>query len=130
MSGIQTLLCIYCRLKSTKYKKDIVTKEKKPLCSRMMFALTISHMLGVEPVQEGIRFSPLTTDHHILPGLVPEVIAKGSGVALPLPCSLHFKTLPIQQDEPPCKRNGHRRNTVSHKSLSYNYMTKTYMRMC
>ena len=99
----------------------------------MMFAhvaLTISHMLGVEPVQEGIWFSPLTADHHTLPGLIPEVITKGSGVALPLPCSLHFKVLPIQQDEPPCKRNSHRCNTLSHKSLSYSYMTNTYMRTC
>ena len=99
-------------------------------CSRVMsahVALTISHMLGVEPMQEGIRFSPLTADHHILPGLIPEVIAKGSGVVLPLPRSLHFKALPIQQNEPPCKGNGHRCNIVLQKSLNYSYMANTYM---
>ena len=90
-------------------------------------ALTISHVLGVEPMQEGIRFSPLTADHHILPGLVPEVIAKGSGVGLPLPRSLHFKALPIQQNEPPFKGNGHRCNIVLQKSLHYSYMANKYM---
>lgn len=95
------------------------------MCAHL--ALTISHVLGVEPVQEGIRFSPLTADHHILPGLVPEVIAKGSGVVLPLPRSLHFKALPIQQNEPPCKGNGHRCNIVLQKSLNYSYMANTYM---
>ena len=50
-------------------------------------------------MEEGVGLSPLTADHHILPGLVPEVVAEGRGVSFLLPRPLDLKALPIQQDE-------------------------------
>ena len=50
-------------------------------------------------MEEGVGLSPLTADRHILPGLVPEVIAEGRGVSFLLPLPLDLKVLPIQQDE-------------------------------
>ena len=75
--------------------------------ARRTYILTISHVLRVEPVEEGVGLSPLTADHHVLPGLVPEVVAKGGGVTFLLPRPLDLKGLPIQQDESTYRKRSH-----------------------
>ena len=87
-----------------------ISSARRSACA---YILTISHVLRVEPVEEGVGLSPLTADHHVLPGLVPEVVAKGGGVTFLLPRPLDLKGLPIQQDESTYRKRSHGIRTSS-----------------
>ena len=54
-------------------------------------------MLGIKTTLDGPGCSPLSTDHHVVPGLVPEVVSKGCRSVLP--GSLHSKGLAVKEHE-------------------------------
>ena len=61
--------------------------------------VTFCDMRWVESMQEGVWFTPLTADHHIVSRLVPEVVSKGGGVTGSLPVALHLECIPIHQQK-------------------------------
>ncbi len=60
---------------------------------------TFSHVCWVESFQERVGLSPFAADHDVVPGLVPEVVAEGRGISLPLPVAHDIERLAIQNNE-------------------------------
>ena len=57
---------------------------------------TLSDMSRVEALQEGVWLSPLTAQHHVVSGLVPEVVPKGRGILTGLPHPSNVKGASVQ----------------------------------
>lgn len=66
-----------------------------------IFGLTSCHISWIEPICQSFGGAPLGADHHIVSGLVPEVISKWRRFARVLPVTNHIKSLTIQQDKAP-----------------------------
>lgn len=63
--------------------------------------LTSCHISWIEPICQSFGGTPLGADHHIVSGLVPEIISKWCCFARMLPVTNHLKSLTIQQDKAP-----------------------------
>ena len=73
----------------------------------VLFLLNLSFMKGLhtcldilqlKSFSKSLRYSPLSTDHHIVKGLVPKVISHGSSRPR-LPASFNIERLSIQNNE-------------------------------
>lgn len=71
------------------------------MCVKVVFRLTRCHVSRVKAVGQGFGGAPLGADHHVVPGLVPEVVAEGRSFARMLPVPQHLEGLAVQQDEAP-----------------------------
>ena len=60
--------------------------------------LTCLDILQLKSFSKSLRYSPLSTDHHVVKGLVPKVISHG-GSRTRLPASFNIKGLSIQNNE-------------------------------
>jgi len=61
--------------------------------------LTFFDVIRVEPVGQGFGRPPFGADHHVVSGLVPEVVSKGRRLPRVLPVTDHLERLAVQQDE-------------------------------
>ena len=64
-------------------------------------------MRRVESFEENIWFTPFTADHHIVPGLVPEVVPKCSGITWSFPISNNSEIVPVQENKTACGKTVH-----------------------
>ena len=63
-----------------------------------MRCVTLFDVLWVESLLDDLRGAPLRTDHHVVPRLVPEVVAERRRLTL-LPWPLHMEVLGVEQNE-------------------------------
>lgn len=67
---------------------------------------TCCHVSWIKAVGQSFGGAPLGADHHVVSGLVPEVVPKGCSFAWMLPVPDHLESLTVQQDEPPLEEDG------------------------
>lgn len=65
------------------------------------FRLTCCHISQTEAWCQSFGGAPLGADHHVVAGLVPEVIPERCSFTRMLPVPHHVEGLTVQQDEPP-----------------------------
>ena len=63
---------------------------------------TFSYVGRVKSSEEGVWPAPLTADHHVVAGLIPEVVAERRTSIFALPVSNYVKSLSVQENESTC----------------------------